>query len=67
MWEVIGILSSGLWLAYGYLRNDIILTIGAAVLVISYAILIFQKFLYGEVNKNCCDGNNLEILFYILA
>jgi MtN3 and saliva related transmembrane protein len=48
LWEVIGIVSSALWLVYGYLRDDMILTIGASVLVFSYGILIFQKFFYGK-------------------
>lgn len=48
VWEIIGFVSSGLWLAYGYLREDNILTIGAGVLVISYGVLIFQKFFYGK-------------------
>ncbi len=46
LWEIIGIVSSSLWLFYGYLRNDTILMIGGSVLVLSYGILIFQKYLY---------------------
>ena len=46
LWEIIGVAGSLLWLFYGYLRGDIILIIGAGVLVISYLMLIFQKFRY---------------------
>ena len=46
LWEVIGVTGAVLWLFYGYLRQDMILMVGAAVLVISYGMLIFQKFIY---------------------
>ncbi|KKK55010.1 hypothetical protein LCGC14_3078860 [marine sediment metagenome] len=46
LWEIIGVAGAVLWVFYGYLRQDLILIIGAAVLVISYGILIFQKFIY---------------------
>jgi len=46
LWEIIGVTSSFLWLIYGYLRGDMILMSGGIVLVLSYVILIYQKFLY---------------------
>jgi|TARA_Y100000034_G_scaffold97082_1_gene118462 MtN3 and saliva related transmembrane protein len=48
LWEVIGGVGSILWLIYAYLREDMILLTAAIVLLISYGILIFQKFIYSS-------------------
>jgi MtN3 and saliva related transmembrane protein len=48
LWEIIGGVSSILWLIYAYLRGDMILLTAGIVLLISYGILIFQKFIYSQ-------------------
>ena len=48
LWEIIGGVSSILWFIYAYLRGDMILLTAGIVLLISYGILIFQKFIYSQ-------------------
>lgn len=47
-WERFGEVSAILWLIYGILIEDLPLILGASIAIVSFALLLYQKKIYGK-------------------
>lgn len=47
-WQILGAATAILWLIYGILIDDIIITIGMIIVAICFLILVYQKKIYSK-------------------